>query len=347
MIDLVAGLDAGSWDVDLACLPGSEQWRELGGLPNVTLHPLRGWHGRPRLNDLLDLPLLMQLVARADVIHAHSSKAGFLTRLASATRHRRCHTLFTPHAWSFWGAKGVERSVYVAAERAAARWCRTIVAVSEAERDAGLAARVGRAGQYRVVVNGVDVEAFGRDPHPVGGRIVMVGRLARQKRPDVAIRAFAGVRREYPEARLDVVGDGPLRGQVEALVAELGLENSVRLLGSRDDVPELLSAATCFLLTSDYEGCPVSVVEAMAAGAPVVCTAVGGIPELVVDGETGILVEPRSPGGAARALAALLADPARARRMGLAARERARRLYSSERMVRAVEMLYQEAVSGH
>ena len=94
-------------------------------------------------------------------------------------------------------------------------------------------------------------------------------------------------REQVPEATLHVVGDGPLRGEAERLAAELGLEGAVRFLGSRDDVPELLAAAECALLASDYEGCPLAVVEAMAAALPVVATEAGGTGELVRPGAAG------------------------------------------------------------
>jgi glycosyltransferase involved in cell wall biosynthesis len=346
VIDLARGLDADRWAIDLACLPGSEVWSALEDRANLRLQALSGSHGPPTPTDLRDLPLLIQLASRADVIHAHSSKAGFLTRLAAVTRGRRRHALFTPHAWSFWGAKGFEGRAYLGLEQLAARWCRVLVCVSRAERDAGLAARVGHPGQYRVVLNGIDLKPFAHEPCPRPGRVVFVGRLQSQKRADLAIRALAIVRRTRPEATLDVVGDGPLRSELEGLVEREGLRESVRLLGKRQDLPELLAGSACMLLTSDYEGCPLSVLEAMAAGVPVVATAVGGVPELLVDGETGILVEPGSPGAIATALEAILASPARARCLGAAGRERARGLFSRERMVRETEALYEEVAAG-
>jgi glycosyltransferase involved in cell wall biosynthesis len=346
VVDLASVLDPQAWQIDVACLPGSLPERELRDLPNVRLHLLAGRQGRPQPRDALDLPLLARLVAEADVAHAHSSKAGFATRLAARLRGYSQKTLFTPHAWSFWVGGRAESRAYLALERLAARWCRAIVAVSEGERAAGIAADVGRPGQYRVITNGIDLAPYAAESDPRPGRIVMVGRLARQKRPDVAVRALAAVRAARPEATLDLVGDGPLRREVEGLAAQTGVEDGLRLLGLREDVPELLSRASCFLLTSDYEGCPLSVLEAMAAGAPVVATAVGGVPELVVEGETGILVEPGRPDLVAGALSELLADPLRARLMGLAGRMRARALFSRERMVREIETLYREVADG-
>jgi glycosyltransferase involved in cell wall biosynthesis len=232
-------------------------------------------------------------------------------------------------------------------ERMAAKWCRTIVTVSESERTTGIAAKIGRLEQYRVIANGIDPAAYAGDVSPVPGKIVMVGRLSRQKRPDIAIRALSILRQAHPEACLDIVGGGPLRRQAEALLEELGLMDSVRLLGDRSDVPDLLAHATCFLLTSDYEGCPLAVLEAMAAGLPVVATDIGGFRELVVAGETGLLAEARRPDLIAAALSELLTNDERARSMGAAGKRRLLERFSSERMVADIEALYREmAVLG-
>jgi len=344
--DLVAGLDPNAWEIDVACLPDSEPAHLLAECPNVTLHHLQGTHGRPGPGDLRDLPLLSRLVTTADVVHAHSAKAGFLVRLVAAARGARRRTLYTPHAWSFWAAAGTEARFYLGLERLAAHWCRTIVAVSEAECSAGIESGIGARSQYRVIPNGIDVDRFAVPRRPVAGRILWVGRLAPPKRPDVAVQALALLTRPRPEARCDFVGDGQLRSSVESQAVAANLGGVVRLLGARNDVPELLSRAACLLLTSTYEGCPLAVLEAMAAGVPVVAEAVGGVPELVVHSETGILVEPGRPDLVASALSELLADPAKAEALGLGGRRRARALFTRERMVAATAALYDEIVSG-
>jgi glycosyltransferase involved in cell wall biosynthesis len=345
VIELGSGLDPESWEIDLACVPDSEPWHELGERSNVTVHSLGGRHGRPVARDLGDLPMLARLARKADVVHAHSSKAGFLTRLGAAVAGRRRCTIFTPHGWSFWAATGVEARFYLSLERAASHWCRTVVAVSQAEGSAGLGAGIGRPSQYRVIPNGIDLDRFAAPPRPDAGRIAWVGRLAPPKRPDLAVRALALIRGAGQEARLDIVGEGPLRADLEAQVAAEGLGGAVGLLGFRNDVPELLSRSAVFVLVSGYEGCPLSVLEAMAAGVPVVATAVGGIPELVAHGETGLLVESGRPEALAAALDELLSDPARAEALGRAGRERVRERFSREQMLAATSSLYAETIT--
>ena len=135
-----------------------------------------------------------------------------MTRLAAALRGKRSATVFTPHAWSFWARERRSRA-WLALERRAAHWCRAIVGVSDAERRAGLEAGVGTEAQYRVIHNGIDADAFDRPRRVVPGRIVVVGRLASQKRPDVAVRALARVRERFPEAELDLAAHGPLEAE--------------------------------------------------------------------------------------------------------------------------------------
>ena len=345
VLDVVTSLDPERYEIDVACPPGAGLWNELEGRDGVRLHALTAARA-PSPADLGSLARLLPLVRRADVIHGHSAKAGFLVRAAAKATGRRRACVFTPHAWSFWANDAGAPRLYRTLERTAARWCRTIMVGSEAERRAGLAAGVGRAEQYRVVPNGVDLERFSATPDPVPGRVLVVGRLSAQKRPDVALRAAAALRPRMPELELHLVGTGPQREEVVALAAELGLEDVVRLLGGRDDVPELLSQAACVLSTSDYEGCPLAVLEAMAAGATVVASAVGGVPEVIEHGRTGLLFEPGDPEAAAAAVATVLNDPATGRRLADAGRAEARRRFGRERMAAEVEAIYDELLVG-
>ena len=345
VIQLVEGLPPDKFELNVACPRESTMWTELDGRDGVVLHRIRP-HRHPGPGDLATLATLMPLVRRAELVHAHSSKAGFLARLAALTAGRRQRCIFTPHGWSFWAAEGAERRLYLGLERLAAHWCHSLVALSQAERAAGLAAGVGREEQYRVIFNGVDVERFATAPEPVPDRIVVVTRFAPPKRNDLLVDAFSLIRRTRPRAELHVVGDGPDRGTLERQIGELGLDGAVRLLGRRDDIPEILSRAACFVLASDYEGCPLAVIEAMAAGVPVVATGVGGVPELVADGESGLVVPPGAAPAFAAAVETVLSDQARARQMGAAGRVIARSRLSHERMISDVLRLYEEVAKG-
>ncbi|HEY6836986.1 MAG TPA: glycosyltransferase [Gaiellaceae bacterium] len=342
VVALVEALPLDRFAVDVACPRGSLTWTSLEGRAGVELHAIRP-HRRPHPGDTGSWVTLQRLVGLADVVHVHSSKAGFIGRMASFLNGKSQDCLFSPHGWSFWAASGVESRFYVRLERMAAHWCRTIVALSGDERDAGLAERIGRPEQYRVIPNGVRLERFSLPREPVRGRILMVGRLAPPKRPDLALRALAAVRAAIPEAELHLVGDGPLRAGAEALTARLGLDGAVRFLGKREDVPELLATAECALLASDYEGCPLAVVEAMAAGVPVAATDAGGTGELVEPGKTGELGPLGDAEGLAGALERVLTDPARAARLGAAGRRAAEARLSLDQMVESLVELYEDA----
>ena len=344
VVALVEALPPGRFAVDVACPRGSFTWTSLEGRPGVELHAIRP-HRRPHPDDARSWVTLHRLVGRADVIHVHSSKAGFIGRLASSLRGKSQACLFSPHGWSFWAARGLDSRFYVQLERTAAHWCRTIVALSADERDAGLAEKIGRPEQYRVIPNGVRLERFALPRSAVRGRILMVGRLAPPKRPDLALRALAAARLVIPEAELHVVGDGPLRPEAERLAAELGVAGAVCFLGHREDVPELLASAECALLASDYEGCPLSVVEAMAAGVPVAATDAGGTGELVQPGRTGELGPIGDAEALAIALERVLGDPARAVELGAEGRRVAEASLSLERMVDRLVELYEEPLS--
>lgn len=342
VLDLVRAAASEGWAVNVACPKDSELWAGLSDDSRVTLHRFTP-HRRPAFADVTAALRLVPLIRRADVIHAHSSKAGVLVRTAAAILGARRRVVFTPHGWSFWAVQGIERRVYLWLEVLMARWCAAIIAVSAVERDAGLDAGVASADRYRLVPNGVDADRFG-SWSPVPGRVVMVARLAPPKRPDLAIEAIALVRQDIPYVELHFVGDGPGRDAAVKLARAVGVANAVRFRGARDDVPTQLASAACFLLATDYEAASMSVLEAMAAGAPVVATDIASIREQLGD-EAGILAAP-TPRAIATALCTVLSDPELGSAMGAAGRRRSTEQFSRDAMVRAVLVLYEQIARG-
>ena len=169
----------------------------------------------------------------------------------------------------------------------------------------------------------------------------IVGRLVPVKNHRVLLEAIPSVLAAVPKVRLLVVGDGPLRQDLEALAEDLKISDRVLFLGHRSDVPELLCIMDVVALSSLHEGNSIALLEAMEAGRPVVATAVGGNPELVVDGVTGLLVPPGEPEPLARAIVELLKDGPRRRAMGIAGRARVEKHFSIDAMVRSYESLYE------
>ena len=275
---------------------------------------------------------------RPDVVHANSSKAGVLGRLA-AVLMRVPVRVFTVHGWAFKGHTGQASRLYRWADKLMDPLTSVTICVSETERAAGLAARTCRAQRTVVIPNAVDVGAAPGARHDGDPpRVVSVGRLAAPKDALTLLRALTDVAPAPFSALL--VGDGPDRPELEASIRALGLEDTVTLAGSRSDVPALLAAADVFVLSSRSEGAPFSILEAMAAGLPVVASNVGGVGELVVDGETGLLVPPADPGRLAEALRRVLRDAALRRRLGAAGRARAAERFDLRALQRAHLELY-------
>jgi glycosyltransferase involved in cell wall biosynthesis len=292
------------------------------------------------VRDLLGLIELVRLLRRErpDIVHASSSKAGVLTRLAARFVGVPIR-LFTVHGWSFLAYSGFTSRLYRWADRLVRPLTTATICVSEGEQAAGLEAHTCVGERTVVIPNAVDVSAAPQSQHDrTTPMIVAVGRLKAPKDFITLVRALSVL----PPRSFDalIVGEGPDRRKLEQEIERLGLTPRVQLAGERSDVPELLARADVFVLSSESEGFPVSVLEAMAAGLPVVASRVGGVPEAVLDGETGLLVRPRDPDELAAALESLIARPELRRRLGAAGRARAEERFDLEPFRQAHVELY-------
>ncbi len=280
-----------------------------------------------------------------DILHAHMPRAsvpgtilGRLARVPVIVNHE--------HGWAFKGKpvrQFLDRNVV-------ARGSDVLLAVSEWDRLHMIEIERIPSERIRVLPNGIPpIPAVGPDvrgelgvPAEVG-LIGAVGRLYPEKGYDELIRAIAALKRSYSSLICCViVGHGPDEPKLNALIAELGLVNEVRLIGRRQDVPDVIRSLDVAVLSSRNEGSPLAVMEYMAAGAPIVATAVGGVPELIEDGVQGLLVPARDPDALAEAIRRLLEDRVLAARLGGAARERQRANYDLDVVVEQLERLYTE-----
>jgi glycosyltransferase involved in cell wall biosynthesis len=327
-----------SYDVVVAA-HGPGPMRREAEATGARFVPLR--HVRREVSLWRDPLGLAELIAlcrrvRPHVVHANSSKAGVLGLLAAALAAVPVR-LFSAHGWPFLWNSGPRGGMYRSAALLIGRWATTVVCVSEAERRAGLAARICRPERTVMIPNAVDVSRAPRARHEGGTpTIISVGRLAAPKDFATLARALAGL--EAGSFRAWIVGDGPGRAALGAEVERLGLGPAVRLLGERNDVPELLARADVFVLSSRSEGLPLSMLEAMAVGLPVVGSAVGGIPELAAG--CGFLAPAGDPDALAATLRPLVADPALRRRHGDLAREHAQAKFDLPRLHRDYLDLY-------
>jgi len=201
--------------------------------------------------------------------------------------------------------------------------------------------------RIEVIHNGIDLSSF-TQPTPGNGRtggvvIGTVARLTEAKDHGNLLRAFAMVRREAPEVRLVLVGDGELREDIESMVSSLGLRDAVEMTGKRSDIPQLLAGMDIFVLPSRREGFPVSIIEAMAGGRAVVATDVGGVREILEDGADGIVVPPEDDASLASAILGLVRDPNGRARLGDNARQKAARDFSDQAMIRNYKRLFTSA----
>lgn len=202
------------------------------------------------------------------------------------------------------------------------------------------------------VLNGINTQAFNNITNkkenlrrdlglPITGQVVLhVGRFSQQKNHAVLIRSFHLLKQSRPDIHLWLVGEGRLRQSYERLVGELGLMDSVHFLGVRTDIPRIMAAADIFALSSDWEGIPLVVMEAMASGLPVVATSVGGVPELITPGVTGLLVPPGHPGKIAEAILRLLDDDGLRLAIGRASQKIARANFDQVVMARKYHQIY-------
>jgi glycosyltransferase involved in cell wall biosynthesis len=303
-------------------------------------------------NDLKALLKLAKMMrnGRYHVVHTHSSKAGVLGRVA-AKMARVPVIVHTVHGWSFHQQLTPRKLRFYVALEKIGDWCgHAAILVAEQDRAKGLAQGI-RAADYVVIRSGIELDRFGHPQIPpaemrrqlgIPADALVVGsvtRLSPQKAPLDLIEAFAHIQGQFPDAWFVVVGDGPLRPEVEARSQQLGLTGRVILTGLRRDVPELLAAMDIFALSSLWEGLPRVLPQAMASGLPIVCTRADGTAEAIHEGQNGFLVEPGQPELLADKIIPLLHNPDQRRRMGEYGRQLAPE-FGADKMVQEIDRLY-------
>lgn len=290
------------------------------------------------------------------VIHSHGKGAGLYGRLAACwTGVPALHTFHGIHYAKYPLGLG---QVYLWLERRLARWSHAVIHVSESQAREAEALRLADPAKSHVVVNGIDArevralaeraplsrEALGLPAeHPVLG---CVARFDRVKGLDVLLEALSRVAARYPKVSLVLVGDGESERKLRGRGAKAGLAERLRFTGALADAPRVFPALDLYVTASRGEGLPLSLLEAMACGVPVVATRVTGHVDAVVHGVTGFLTRPGDPGDLADSVARLLEDPELRRRMGQAARERVAAHFTLEPMVGRLAQLYRAAAAA-
>jgi len=351
VLTLALGLQRRGHEVTLAAPADSELFLRAvkAGLPafgGLLYRRGFGWHN---VRDLLAMRRLARS-RRFDVIHAHGSMDGWIASLAvlglrpRPLRVRTRHNLkpIQPHVFNRWYFRSLVDHV---------------VAISASIRDRMVAAGLVTPERATVIPSppdlapflaGADGAAFRRekgipDEAPV---VATVARLQPEKGLDILVRAFAELAPKHPTARLAICGSGrEVKLQLRAMIAELGLGERVLMCGFRKDVPAVLAATDVYALPSRAEGLGFSLLEAMASGCAVVASRVGGVPEIVTDGQDGLLVEPENPVALAAAIARLLDSPELRKRLGAAGRATAQERFDTRHLVGQVEELYRSLIA--
>jgi glycosyltransferase involved in cell wall biosynthesis len=353
ILTLVRGLDRSRFRAHLVCTPEVERALRADLPPDVEATALR--LRRPgHVGAALALARLLRR-RRPDILHSHL----FYASLFASPIGRLCRVpvvVETPHLREHWRHGWLKGRFTV--DRLVGRFVHRYIAVSEANarylvEDKGLPAR-----KVTVIRNGCDLERFdpARPPsadlraslgfEPGDPILLVLGRLEPQKGHRVLLEALPAVLRRFPRTRLVCAGEGALRSALQAQAHAVGLDRAVRFVGQQADVADWLALADITVLPSFYEGLPLAAVESLAAGRPMVATAVDGTPEVVVDGETGLLVAPGDGEGLARALCRLLADPAERQRLARTGRAWVSEHFDERQQVRRTQDLYAAACAG-
>ena len=282
---------------------------------------------------------------RPDIIHAHSTKAGLVGR--SAAKLAKRPVVFTAHGWAF--TEGIaEHSRYLAIflEKCAARLSDAIICVSEYDRQLALRVGVGNASLLMRIRNGVpEVSVEYRSNRLKLGelRIICVARLDAQKDHALLLDAVALIK-DIPWI-LELIGDGPFAQDLKRKTRDLGLDDRVKFTGLCNDVPLRLAGSDIFVLASGWEGLPLSILEAMRAGLPVVASDVGGVSESVSDNVTGFLVAKGDKVALANRIRRLLNDADLRLKMGLAGRAAYEREFAFDVMYERTQQVYEEVLA--
>jgi glycosyltransferase involved in cell wall biosynthesis len=251
--------------------------------------------------------------------------------------------VFTAHTWSFSdGIPSIQKWISLPLERLGAFACKKIINVSQA--NVALARRNSIAGDERLVCiwNGIPDSPLRANPGAGDfTTLVMTARFVAQKNHQLFVEAIAGVEGNW---RVILVGDGPTKAGVEQLVERLGLTQRISFLGERQDVPNLLAEADIFVLASNWEGLPLSILEAMRAALPVVATQVGGVAEAVNDGENGFLIPPQNVSALRHRLQTLVSSKSLQKQMGLSGRLRYEQDFQIAAMVNKTLAIYNEVL---
>ena len=356
VLQLATGLAAKGFDAQIAC-PGDADMLRSALAAGIEVRPVPIVGPLSPLRDLEAVLVLRDIIRRGsfDIVHAHGSKAGLIGRIAAMSAGAK-HSVMTVHNDVLGGSvRPALRRTVTRVERFLAGHTSRIITVSDALR-AELIETIGLDPALTVTVhNGVDLAPYlasiapgpARDRYGIPRDAIVFGQAARfapQKGHETLVAAAVPVLEKLPNAYLLLAGDGPLLEPVRRAAARTTVSSRILFPGFETDVRGLLAALDVFASSPVSEGLGMAAIEAMGAGLPVVSVRTGGVPEVVADGETGILTEPGDVSGLTAAMLRLGRDPMLRLAMGEAGRRRAIEEFSEEEMLERTALVYREVL---
>jgi len=351
---LIRGLNREQYEVWVACLPEGKFIEEIQDT-KTHLEPIDLSN---RYNPKTTLRL-SNMIKKNDIqiVHTQGSRGNFFGRFAAHFAKvpiiiSSLALLITRDSHS--DVNKLKRKVYIQFDKFTSTYVDCFLVLSEFHREALISDYKIEPCRITKVYNGIELDEFeSGNGYPImeefnvsssNPLIGIIGRLVFEKGLPFLLQAIPKVTEIFPDARFLIVGDGPLRTELEDLVSRLNIYENCIFTGFRRDIPDILSAIDMLVMSSLYEGMPMVILEAMAASRPIIATNVGGIPELVKDGETGILVLPKDVDALAESIIHLLKSKEKAKQMGLAGRKRVEEHFDVNVMVRKTEEVYQELI---
>ena len=265
-------------------------------------------------NDLKAIKEVRALIKKynPDIVYAHSSKAGAIARVADIGLKNHC--VYNPHGWAFnMRCSAMKKAIYTAIEKIAAPFCDKIICISDAEKQSALNKKICRKDKLQVIFNGVDIESYENGVHGAVKRkdlnipedafvVGMVGRMSPQKAPDVFVKMAKKVKDVVPNAHFIIVGNGNQEAEIRKYAEENGFADCLHITGWVDNPMSYVEIFDVACLLSRWEGFGLALPEYMMAGKPIVASSVDAIPNIIRDGENGLLVEVDDASGASKAV---------------------------------------------
>ncbi|MFZ2198491.1 MAG: glycosyltransferase family 4 protein [Thermodesulfovibrionales bacterium] len=352
LLYLAKGLDKERYDTVVAFGRGYLLDEEFfsSGIKVQTIGTTRGANPVSILKGFFQVYRLIRK-EKFDIVHGHTSVGGLIARIAGKLGGAKI-VVWSIHGFASHEGQGrLKRNFFRLIEKFLDMFTDHYIAVSHALVLEGVEGKILKPEKVTVIHNGLDIEAY-RKPFDVEAKrkefgvddachiIGTITRMETQKAVHDFISAISIVIPEFPALKVLIAGSGPLEDEIKEMVARLGLEGNIKLLGWRNDAPEVIAALDIFCQSSLWEGCPMVLLEAMASEKPIIATDVGGVREIVEDKVTGILVPPADPGALAGAISHLLREKDMASDMGRSGRERVEQCFTVGLMLQRYERLY-------